>query len=828
MFIPSFGIEVNETTTGSQSAGAGRSRDVRHPWVFQVLWVGLVWIVGIGTVSAEEGVVFDRDIRPLLAKSCLRCHGVQKSKGGLRLDTREGLLKGGDSGAAWEIGQGRASRLVQYAAHQVPDMEMPPLGQGTPWTQAELTLVSQWLEQGASYDSSTDPVPGKTSSSLQANTTAGVGQVWVHGNPAGWQRLTQSRPGSTGGLTQWRLMDSLSSGSRWEAEGVLNSASEHYRASLSYEGSEGWYSRVGWETYREYDDGWGVPLASGSPRFDVLGSVPFLERRQVWLDWGRVKGEESGWEMGYHLTQREGSQSAGFLGATTDGGGTLRSTYPGLRYLDETVQRFHLEVRGVMGEWRWRDRFEGTLYDFHQVRTDTLAHRAGSAQPDRLAILDESQRSWTAANTLTLRRPFRSGGQLSAGYVWIQTSGSGVLDQSTQITPTAPAGPPGVGDFFKTTGLTLRQSTHAGSTHLRYELWDHWVATAGLQADWSRREGMGNLGLDFGIPGGALFAFPSVGRSDWDEASVSETLALRWRALPNLSWNVESRFQQTQAGQFEWNTGVLQPFLRDTDISENRIQFASAVSWNVTRGHAVRFSGGHREWNTDYGHRLDQGFGGFPDVGYPAFLRSRAIGMNHASLRWTWNPKPKWRSQWTYDWEQSSFRAATEPIAGVTTGQDMTTGLHRVHRLAWGLSWQPSSRWNLGGGATFERTQSSSATPSTAVIPYQGHRWQVHGRAAWALNPSHGLDASLGWGQSRFGRPDWTGGLPLGVDSTLWTASAGWNWKMGEERSLRLQYQLWSYAEPSSARLADFSAHGLFLTTSFAWGGGKPSKVGVR
>ena len=47
---------------------------------------------------------FEREVRPLLAKHCFECHGPKKEHNGLRLDSRAGLLKGGDSGPAIALG----------------------------------------------------------------------------------------------------------------------------------------------------------------------------------------------------------------------------------------------------------------------------------------------------------------------------------------------------------------------------------------------------------------------------------------------------------------------------------------------------------------------------------------------------------------------------------------------------------------------------------------------------------------------------------------------------------------------------------------------------
>ena len=79
-------------------------------------------------------IVFDRDIRPVLETSCLRCHGGEKPRSHFRLDDRVAALNGGDDNSNDIVaGDSTNSLLIQYVARQVKDMEMPPVGKGVRW-----------------------------------------------------------------------------------------------------------------------------------------------------------------------------------------------------------------------------------------------------------------------------------------------------------------------------------------------------------------------------------------------------------------------------------------------------------------------------------------------------------------------------------------------------------------------------------------------------------------------------------------------------------------------------------------------------------------------
>src|SRR5262245_3122185 len=67
----------------------------------------------------------ERRVRPVLVENCVRCHGPKKQMGGLRLDSRDTLLRGGDNGPVVEPGSPETSRLVQAVRHS-GDLKMPP------------------------------------------------------------------------------------------------------------------------------------------------------------------------------------------------------------------------------------------------------------------------------------------------------------------------------------------------------------------------------------------------------------------------------------------------------------------------------------------------------------------------------------------------------------------------------------------------------------------------------------------------------------------------------------------------------------------------------
>jgi mono/diheme cytochrome c family protein len=103
--------------------------------------------------TAAGPVDFAKQVRPILEANCLKCHGADKHKGGLRLDSRAALLAGGDSGPAVVTGSKAAdSRLIRAVAGLDPDLKMPPTGPRL--SEADVATLRTWIEQGAAWDRS--------------------------------------------------------------------------------------------------------------------------------------------------------------------------------------------------------------------------------------------------------------------------------------------------------------------------------------------------------------------------------------------------------------------------------------------------------------------------------------------------------------------------------------------------------------------------------------------------------------------------------------------------------------------------------------------------
>lgn len=135
------------------------------------LVVGLSWAVNQGwaaeldlskidvkklpPAATAKGVTYEKDIKPILEKSCIKCHGEEKPKSKYRLDSREAMIKGGTSEMAAIIpGKSEKSPLVFQIADLVEDedIRMPPTDKRDKYpalTKDQISLIRAWIDQGA-------------------------------------------------------------------------------------------------------------------------------------------------------------------------------------------------------------------------------------------------------------------------------------------------------------------------------------------------------------------------------------------------------------------------------------------------------------------------------------------------------------------------------------------------------------------------------------------------------------------------------------------------------------------------------------------------------
>ncbi|HXS67862.1 MAG TPA: c-type cytochrome domain-containing protein [Candidatus Polarisedimenticolia bacterium] len=122
--------------------------------------------------STRQGLTFAKDIHPIFDETCVHCHGEQRPRGGLRLDTLDGVMKGSKDHVVVVSGHSDQSRLVFAVSEINGKISMPPkprahrpnavagtnapaapaVAPAHPWkplTPEQVGVIRAWIDQGA-------------------------------------------------------------------------------------------------------------------------------------------------------------------------------------------------------------------------------------------------------------------------------------------------------------------------------------------------------------------------------------------------------------------------------------------------------------------------------------------------------------------------------------------------------------------------------------------------------------------------------------------------------------------------------------------------------
>jgi len=128
--------------------------------------IGIDWsrasmgFVAEGDDQFLESQFFESKIRPVLSERCMGCHGASKQWASLRLDFREAMMRGGESGPVISSTEPLESELLRRITSEDPEVRMPPVDSGPTLTAAQQEDIRVWISKGADWPKSSVPMAG--------------------------------------------------------------------------------------------------------------------------------------------------------------------------------------------------------------------------------------------------------------------------------------------------------------------------------------------------------------------------------------------------------------------------------------------------------------------------------------------------------------------------------------------------------------------------------------------------------------------------------------------------------------------------------------------
>ena len=130
--------------------------------------------IAASAVTPEQEKFFETSIRPMLAEKCYSCHSATEQRGGLRLDSREAMLKGNAHGSVLSPGDIEKSVILQVTSY-TGKIQMPPPGKLRP---AELAALIKWVSMGAPWPTAKSTVATPAGQAPDLTITAQQKSFW--------------------------------------------------------------------------------------------------------------------------------------------------------------------------------------------------------------------------------------------------------------------------------------------------------------------------------------------------------------------------------------------------------------------------------------------------------------------------------------------------------------------------------------------------------------------------------------------------------------------------------------------------------------------------
>ncbi len=750
---------------------------------------------------ATNQVDFARDIKPILDASCLRCHGSEKPKSHFRLDNRADALKGGDEGTDIIPGNSAKSPLIHYVSHLVEDMEMPPLGKGDQLSAKQIGLLRAWIDQGVIWEEA----PPTNVTLLDVSLLAGA--TGVSGDSHKFRELYWQKDGANGGIEYFELIDRSVPGTKFSIAGhaLLND----YKVTLSLEKNEIGFVHSGWEQYRKYyDDTGGYRPQPITPTALSLNRDLHLDIGKAWVDFGLTLPHLPQMVLGYEYDYRKGDEAITSWGAAGQFGNFI-SIAPASKNIQEGVHiiKFDLddEVKGVTIQ----ERFRGEFYHLDTTQTNQAARSLVANNTS------DGNRYFQGANTIRFEKQFNGWLFGSAGYLYSKLNSDASFADTVTFANV-------LSFVSQVPRITLERESHVVNLNGLLGPFDKLTISLGVQSEWTHENGFGS-GILNEIPytesaPGTLAVNPAVLNSDYQESTVTESLALRYTRIPFTVLFAEGRLRQQSIGQTDSDLQPSGNFQENPSFSSQLSDLRTGFTTSPWR--SVSLTAHYRRYENDSFYKTNQN--PQPVNGYPGFIQSRDLVTDEAEVKLVLHPCTWFKPSLSYQYLTTRYRETTatafDPNLGIVAspGGPILAGQTDSRIYSIGATWLPSRRLFLDTTFSYQTSRTITENNGTAFIaPYRGDIYTALANGTYVLDQYSDLSLGYLFSEANYGQTDFASVVPVGITYKMHAAQMGLAHRFNENVSGKLQYRFSYYNEPTSGGVANFRAHTLFASMTF-------------
>lgn len=773
-------------------------------------------------------VDFQKDIRPILENSCLRCHGPERPKSGFRLDNRASALAGGDSGPAIIPGNSGDSPLIHFAARLVREMEMPPTGKGDPLRPFEISLLRAWIDQGLDYGGANQPERAR----LAFDLTTGVGYIGVSGDEAKFREISGLNDGWFGGVSDFSAHGPINENTSFTLDGRVLLEQDDARLKFDVQRQDWGGFAGGVETRREWSDDSGGYYPNFTPPQFATGGEPHLDYGRAWFDLYLDRPAWPELRLGYEFQFREGTEASTRWGIVT---APTRNIYPSTREVDEQTHILKFDVAKEFGDWRIADSLRVEWHDQDNQRVMVTGFNSTKPGPEKYTVVDEGYDHTQGANSVTVEKVVREWLAFNAGYLYSWLDGGATFDQASFLTDNA-ALAPAVGftpfgafadRFYTANRILLDRQANVGSVGVRLGPWDELMFFGGAQGDWSRQQGFADVTQRIGSPTN-LVRSAVLSWSDIERQLLEERAGVRFTGLPFTSLYAEGLWQQEEVEQYEDQSLTLTrpnfpdvqatTLNRGTEADAQIDQYRFGLSSSPWRSvlFAAHYGIGHRE--TDYAPTPDDASAGPQGGGYPNFITGRRVDSDEIEASLTTRLGPRLKPRLKYQFYQSDYETSHQALFDGTPAGSISAGEQEGDIYSLGLTWNPLNRLSFDvSGSLADTRLNTFANNNAAVVPYEGEVWSVSASANWQIDERTDFLTTYVWSLADYQQQNFAAGLPLGIEYQWHQLRASLGRRLNEQLSATLLYLFQLYDETSAGGYNDYTAHGAFVSLTWHW-----------
>lgn len=751
---------------------------------------------------ANIKIDFDRDVRPILETSCLRCHGANKPHSDFRLDFRAGALAGGDDNTNDIVpGHSEKSLLVAYVARQVPDMEMPPDGRGAALTPQQIGVLRAWIDQGANWSAT------NLSPALEMTVAPTIRWFDVSGNKSKFREIEGVKDGLSEGVEHFSATEQISPTEKVSLEGRTIVPGQDFDFKLALDKSDAGFIHAGFDQWRKYyatDGGYNPTVVPSEFNFD---SDLFVDNGRAWVDFGLDLPRWPQIVLGYEYQYRVGTES------TLDwGGANGKNIYPATQSLDERTHTIKLDVTKNFDDWRLENNARVDFYTEKNSGAETFVF--GGTTPGELVNTPDDYRQVQGMDTLTFEKQIRDWWFFTGGFYYSHLSGSDFFNQTLLFPPSFSIG-------LSSQKITLSRESEIFSVANLFSPLSYLMLSLGTQNEWTRERGFGES-----IPDLDLLSNTTLpADSSLDEFKASQNANFRFTKIPFSVVFGDALFSEDNysVGQ----TDDADELQRETAANAFRYDLKTGFSTSPWRWVDLTAQYGRQSSSTDYGQLQDvflsEGLNS-PTNGYPGFILNREITSDQFETKLVLHPATWLKTTLTYQLTSTDYSSKTDPAFDlglaqlVSTGGFIADGHYDLQTYGISATVTPWRQFYFTGAFTYSRSRATTAdNGDPSIVPYAGNIFTVNAAATYVLNEKTSLQLAGNFSRANYSENNAAAGIPAGLDYTRNDLIVGLTRQLTKRLSGALHYEFSQYSEPSSGNANNFTAQGVFATLVYKW-----------